>query len=102
MSQNNQSIQDSECGARLDETAVCDSCGSIGAYRFDDRFLCLDCYSGRSSCCPEFGKDDLWAYPPDESLCVRGRAQPVSTNTASIGLHSCAGPNWTSKEEEEI
>ena len=45
---------------RLDENAVCDRCGNIGAYVIDDRALCPDCYVGSGSCCPEFGKDDLW------------------------------------------
>lgn len=45
---------------RLDENAVCDRCGKFGAYRLADRQLCPECYEGCGSCCPEFGKDDLW------------------------------------------
>lgn len=43
-----------------DENAVCEECGKFGAYQIGDHFLCMDCYQGKGSCCPEFGKDDLW------------------------------------------
>jgi hypothetical protein len=43
-----------------DSTARCDECGAFGAAQFGDLLLCADCYVGKSSCCPEFGKDDLW------------------------------------------
>jgi len=43
-----------------DPEAACDECGAFGAYALGDRRLCLDCYAGKGSCCPEFGKDDLW------------------------------------------
>lgn len=46
---------------RLDENAACDTCGKFGAYHVDERTLCPECYTGCGSCCPEFGKDDLWA-----------------------------------------
>lgn len=39
---------------------VCDECGAHGAFQFGDVSLCTDCYAGKGSCCPEFGKDDLW------------------------------------------
>ncbi len=39
----------------------CDECGRFGAYPFAGRALCGDCYTGCGSCCPEFGKDDLWS-----------------------------------------
>lgn len=45
---------------RLNENVVCDRCGKFGAYVIDDRALCPECYAGSGSCCPEFGKDDLW------------------------------------------
>lgn len=48
---------------KLDENAVCDVCGRSGAFHFGDRTVCLDCYEGCGSCCPEFGKDDLWTFP---------------------------------------
>ncbi len=44
----------------LNENLACDVCGRFGAYRFGERALCQDCYTGSGSCCPEFGKDDLW------------------------------------------
>lgn len=40
------------------ESAVCDVCGRFGAFEFGDRKLCLDCYEGCGSCCPEFGRED--------------------------------------------
>ncbi len=39
----------------------CEHCGVIGAGRFGERWICDECIEGMSSCCPEFGKDDLWA-----------------------------------------
>lgn len=54
-------ISNADLAVRLDEDAVCDVCGRFGAFHFGGRALCLDCYSGCGSCCPEFGKDDLWA-----------------------------------------
>lgn len=41
-----------------DESAICDVCGRFGAIEFGDRKLCLDCYEGCGSCCPEFGKEE--------------------------------------------
>lgn len=43
-----------------DPDAICDACGAFGAFALGDMKLCLDCYSEKGSCCPEFGKDDLW------------------------------------------
>jgi hypothetical protein len=43
-----------------DANATCDECGALGALTFDGVKLCLRCYSEKGSCCPEFGKDDLW------------------------------------------
>ena len=40
--------------------AACDECGTLGAFTFQGVKLCLHCYSEKGSCCPEFGKDDLW------------------------------------------
>ena len=47
---------------KFDDQAVCDVCGRFGAYEFDGRRLCADCYESRGSCCPEFGADDLWRF----------------------------------------
>jgi len=60
MNLNNQQVQPMNSQTHLDDAAVCDVCGRFGAYRLGDRLLCLGCYMGRGSCCPEFGKDDLW------------------------------------------
>ncbi len=49
-----------------DEALVCDVCGRFGAVRIGDRALCVDCYQECGSCCPEFGKDDLWSFPEDK------------------------------------
>lgn len=51
--------------SRLDESAVCEACGAFGAFHFADRTLCQSCYEGSGSCCPEFGKDDLWQTVED-------------------------------------
>jgi len=59
-----QTIREADRKMRLDEKAVCDVCEKFGAYRFGDRILCEDCYQG-GSCCPEFGKDDLWKFDDD-------------------------------------
>lgn len=45
---------------RFVESAVCELCGRFGACQIGDRMLCENCYEGCGSCCPEFGKDDLW------------------------------------------
>lgn len=42
---------------------VCDVCGRFGALKFGKQTLCADCYIESGSCCPEFGKDDLWTFP---------------------------------------
>ena len=46
----------------MDPNAVCESCGRFGAFQFGERTLCQDCYTACGSCCPEFGKDDLWKF----------------------------------------
>jgi hypothetical protein len=51
---------------RCDDTIACDECGRFGAYNFAGRHLCAECYQAGCSCCPEFGKDDLWEFPKDE------------------------------------
>ena len=45
---------------KVDSAAVCSECGAFGAFDFGDFKLCPTCYSEKGSCCPEFGKDDLW------------------------------------------
>lgn len=51
---------------KADESQPCEICGSPEALQFADQWICEDCYRGRGSCCPEFGKDDLWTFPEDE------------------------------------
>lgn len=46
--------------AAPDSAARCQECGTYGASPFGDMLLCPDGYVGKGSCCPEFGKDDLW------------------------------------------
>lgn len=58
-----QNTSESDNQPRLDENAVCDVCGQLGAFHFGDRVVCPNCYAGCGSCCPEFGKDDLWTFP---------------------------------------
>jgi hypothetical protein len=63
------SIGETSNRPELRENATCDVCGRFGAYQFGNRSLCLDCYTGSGSCCPEFGKDDLWTTQdqPDQA-----------------------------------
>jgi len=46
---------------RFDPALRCGSCGRFGALDLGDRQLCEECYRAPGSCCPEFGKDDLWS-----------------------------------------
>jgi hypothetical protein len=43
-----------------------EQCAQNGAFHFGEQTLCQDCYSGAGSCCPEFGKDDLWSFPEQD------------------------------------
>ena len=43
---------------QFEEKAACDVCGKFGAFAFDGRKLCTDCYEGCGSCCPEFGREE--------------------------------------------
>lgn len=38
---------------RVDEATPCSACGRFGAYLFDGKALCSDCYQSRGSCCAE-------------------------------------------------
>jgi len=40
-------------------TKPCIRCGAETDNRLGGVFICIDCYQVRSSCCPEFGPDDL-------------------------------------------
>lgn len=48
-------------GVPFNGNATCHRCGRFGAYEFDGDHLCAECYETRGSCCPEFGRDDLWS-----------------------------------------
>lgn len=39
--------------------APCIRCGEMTDNKLADVFICQACYEIRSSCCPEFGPDDL-------------------------------------------
>ncbi|HAO80042.1 MAG TPA: hypothetical protein DCQ92_13930 [Verrucomicrobia subdivision 3 bacterium] len=60
MKQDQQQLSETSGVVRLDENVACDVCGRFGAYQLGDRKLCQECYTGCGSCCPEFGKNDLW------------------------------------------
>jgi len=65
----------------VEEAIRCDLCGNPTALEFDGQHVCEECYQGRSSCCPEFGKDDLWVFEdeePDEAERADDRATRVS------------------------
>ena len=70
--------------SRLSDNNRCDVCGRFGAVRVDERSLCQDCYTGSGSCCPEFGKDDLWTFPENQP------GQPkLPVNTTSQQTKNC-------------
>lgn len=43
----------------MSETGACVRCGETTDVRLGPVFICQACYEVRSSCCPEFGPDDL-------------------------------------------
>jgi hypothetical protein len=43
---------------RFDEEAACEVCGRFGAYLFEGKTLCAECYEASGSCCPEFTKEE--------------------------------------------
>lgn len=63
-----QPVQEPKTALTLNESVACDVCGRFGAYRFGERWLCQECYTGSGSCCPEFGKDDLWSFEAEALL----------------------------------
>lgn len=64
MSQESKINQPLHSPLSADAGVTCDECGKFGAFTFGDKKLCEQCYSEKGSCCPEFGKDDLWADRP--------------------------------------
>jgi hypothetical protein len=65
--QEQEKISETGNEVRFDENVACEVCGKFGAYQLGDRKLCQDCYEGCGSCCPEFGKDDLWKLRDDNA-----------------------------------
>lgn len=64
---------------QLNEQITCDVCGKFGAFEFDGRKLCADCYESSGSCCPEFGRDDeehLRACRKEGPASPYGEGQP--------------------------
>ena len=43
---------------RFEEEAVCEVCGRFGAYPFEGKTLCAECYEARGSCCPESATEE--------------------------------------------
>lgn len=78
MKDEKQPTSEPKTSPRLNESLSCDVCGRFGAYRFGERALCQDCYTGSGSCCPEFGKDDLWEFQDEASAAS---AQPGSQSS---------------------
>lgn len=66
MEQDIQPVQESKTAPTFNESVACDVCGRFGAYRLGERWLCQECYTGSGSCCPEFGKDDLWTFGKED------------------------------------
>jgi 2-amino-4-hydroxy-6-hydroxymethyldihydropteridine diphosphokinase len=48
------------------QSGVCVRCGVKTENRLGDTWICESCYEARSSCCPEFGVDDL--TEPDQNV----------------------------------
>lgn len=52
-------------GVKFDENATCESCGVFGAYLFDGKHLCAECYGARGSCCSESDPEAACDIPDD-------------------------------------
>jgi hypothetical protein len=50
-------VMSDERGIQFQEDAVCEVCGRYGAYAFEGKTLCAECYESSGSCCPEFEKE---------------------------------------------
>ena len=48
-----QMSSDTEQKLRFEEEAVCEVCGIFGAYLFEGKTLCGECYEASGSCCQE-------------------------------------------------
>ena len=49
---------DAEKNVRFEEETVCEVCGRFGAYLFEGKTLCAECYEASGSCCPEFERGE--------------------------------------------
>jgi hypothetical protein len=47
-------------------TGECIRCGAETDSQIGEMWICESCYQARSSCCPEFGPDDLTGGHGDE------------------------------------
>ena len=70
-------VKETDAQSAFDSSASCDACGRIGAYQVGERNLCPDCYTEAGSCCPEFGKDDLWVFVDDDPKAPADAARSV-------------------------
>lgn len=48
-----QMSSDTEQKLPFEDEAVCEVCGRFGAYLFEGKTLCAECYEASGSCCPE-------------------------------------------------
>ena len=48
---------ESKNAVRFEQEAVCEMCGRFGAYLFEGKTLCAECYEASGSCCPEFTRE---------------------------------------------
>jgi hypothetical protein len=66
-------------GIRFDENAACEQCGRFGAYLFDGKLLCGECYEQHGSCCPEFEgrkqQEEAAAGPKCEKVRIEQEAR---------------------------
>ena len=60
---NNNPQETTSQGQRIavNDNLTCEECGAFGAIEWDGKRLCPECSTAKGSCCPEFGKDDLWS-----------------------------------------
>jgi len=55
---------ESKNAVRFEQEAVCEMCGRFGAYLFEGKTLCAECYEASGSCCPEFTSDESSGSEP--------------------------------------
>ena len=62
----------------MKQTGQCVRCGEFTDIQLGGVFICRPCYDIRSSCCPEFGPDDL-AASCTESETAENNTLPKET-----------------------